>query len=173
MPSGDLPSFVAGEIFASLREYVRTTQRGTAHAGGVGYAVDELSSGRESFSPDASYYDRPRPANSMRFVVGAPNFAAEVRSENDYTPTADREIADKRADYFAAGTQVVWDRSAQANGNVVSGHRPKHAHRLPRRRHRQRRARGSRLDGRRGRASFVLTSTAVPAGDEVASCETV
>ena len=36
-------------------------------------------------------------------------FAAEVRSENDYGPNAERELADKRKDYFAAGTVVVWD----------------------------------------------------------------
>ena len=45
----------------------------------------------------------------MRFFEGAPVFAAEVRSENDYGPNAEREIAQKIADYFAAGTQVVWD----------------------------------------------------------------
>ena len=45
----------------------------------------------------------------MKFYEGAPVFAAEVRSEHDYGPAADREIVDKRADYFAAGTQVVWD----------------------------------------------------------------
>ena len=45
----------------------------------------------------------------MRFFEGAPAFAAEVRSENDYGPNAEREIARKIADYFAAGTQVVWD----------------------------------------------------------------
>jgi Uma2 family endonuclease len=36
-------------------------------------------------------------------------FAVEVRSEGDYGPKAEREMATKRADYFAAGTQVVWD----------------------------------------------------------------
>ena len=36
-------------------------------------------------------------------------FAVEVRSENDYGPRAEREIAAKRADYFAARTLVVWD----------------------------------------------------------------
>jgi Uma2 family endonuclease len=45
----------------------------------------------------------------MRFLDGAPLFAVEVRSENDYGPKAEREIAAKRADYFLAGTQVVWD----------------------------------------------------------------
>ena len=36
-------------------------------------------------------------------------FAVEVRSEGDYGPRAEREMAAKRADYFAAGTLVVWD----------------------------------------------------------------
>ena len=45
----------------------------------------------------------------MRFVQGAPAFAVEVRSEHDNGPTADREYAAKRRDYFAAGTIVVWD----------------------------------------------------------------
>jgi Uma2 family endonuclease len=45
----------------------------------------------------------------MKFLVGAPIFAAEVRSENDYGPAAERKMAAKRADYFAAGTLVVWD----------------------------------------------------------------
>lgn len=45
----------------------------------------------------------------MRFVEGAPTLAAEVRSENDYGPAAEIDIAAKRADYFQAGTLVVWD----------------------------------------------------------------
>jgi Uma2 family endonuclease len=45
----------------------------------------------------------------MRFLEGAPVFAVEVRSENDYGPDAEDAIAKKRADYFAAGTLVVWD----------------------------------------------------------------
>ena len=45
----------------------------------------------------------------MRFVDGPPAFAVEVRSENDYGGAADDEYADKRADYFEAGTICVWD----------------------------------------------------------------
>jgi hypothetical protein len=33
----------------------------------------------------------------------------EVRSKNDYGDAAGAEMATKRADYFAASTQVVWD----------------------------------------------------------------
>jgi Uma2 family endonuclease len=45
----------------------------------------------------------------MRFLEGAPIFAVEVRSEYDYGPAAERAMAEKRADYFACGTLVVWD----------------------------------------------------------------
>ena len=45
----------------------------------------------------------------MKFGQGAPVFAVEVRSEGDYGPQAERQISAKRADYFAAGTLVVWD----------------------------------------------------------------
>lgn len=109
MSSGDLPGAVALEIAVSLREYARRSGQGNARADGVGYLIPELPSGRESFSPDASYYAGPRPRNRMRFVDGPPTFAVEVRSENDYTPAADLEYEAKRADYFLAGTLVVWD----------------------------------------------------------------
>jgi Uma2 family endonuclease len=109
VPSGDAPSDAAFEIAVSLRGYAKAVGRGVAKADGVGYAVAKLPSGRESFSPDASYYVGARPVNRMRFIKGAPNFAAEVRSENDYGDAAELKMAAKRADYFAAGTLVVWD----------------------------------------------------------------
>jgi Uma2 family endonuclease len=45
----------------------------------------------------------------MRFLEGAPVFAVEVRSEADYGPKAEQGLTQKRADYFATGTLVVWD----------------------------------------------------------------
>jgi Uma2 family endonuclease len=45
----------------------------------------------------------------MKFFEGAPAFAVEVRSEGDYGPKAERDMTQKRADYFSAGTLVVWD----------------------------------------------------------------
>jgi Uma2 family endonuclease len=45
----------------------------------------------------------------MKFVSGAPTFAVEVRSEGDYDQAAEAAMAAKRADYFQAGTSVVWD----------------------------------------------------------------
>lgn len=61
---------------------------------------------RKSFSPDAAFYSGPM---TMKFLEGAPIFAAEVRSEGDYGTAAEQEMARRRADYFAAGTLVVWD----------------------------------------------------------------
>ena len=75
----------------------------------LGFAIPRLLSGRESFSPDAGYYAGELPSNDMRFISGPPTFAVEVRSENDYDAGAEVEMAAKRADYFAAGTLVVWD----------------------------------------------------------------
>src|SRR5437879_13577044 len=109
MATGRKPSRVAFRIARSLDDYAMQVGKGEAYADNLGYAVAELPSGRESFSPDASYYDGPLPANPMRFIEGPPTFAAEVRSENDYSPAAAIEIADKRADYFAAGTELVSD----------------------------------------------------------------
>ena len=45
----------------------------------------------------------------MKPVPGTPTLAVEVRSDCDYGPAAERDMAAKRADYFAAGTLVVWD----------------------------------------------------------------
>ncbi len=109
MATGHRPSEIAGEIFVSLRAHIRDTGHGKAFTDTLGYAVPELSSGRESFSPDASYYDGPLPRNEMDFIPDPPTFAAEVRSKTDYGPAAERDMAEKRGDYFEAGTRVVWD----------------------------------------------------------------
>jgi Uma2 family endonuclease len=109
MASGFLPSRVASRIARRLGEYADQVGRGEVHGATLAYAVPGLPSGRESFSPDTSYYDGPLPADPMRFIDGPPTFAVEVRSENDYGPAADAEYAAKRDDYFQAGTSVVWD----------------------------------------------------------------
>ncbi len=54
----------------------------------------------------------------MKFYDGAPAFAVEVKSEGDYRVPAERAMAVKRADYFAACTQVVWDVDL-LSGDVV------------------------------------------------------
>lgn len=103
-PTGDMPARSGGSIYISLRRHEGRTP-GRAYPDNVGFTVD--LSNRGSFSPDASWYIGP-PAG-MRFLEGAPVFAVEVRGENDYGACAENAMAEKRSDYFAAGTQVVWD----------------------------------------------------------------
>ena len=114
--TGDEPSSAGFEIAARLREYARTMQRGRAYPDGTGFHVHLPH--RESFSPNAAYYVGPR--TGMRFLEGAPVFAVEVRSEYDYGPAAERAMRDKRADYFACGTLVVWDVDLQSEDVIKS-----------------------------------------------------
>ena len=105
-PTGGLPGRAAGRIYRSLDDYERETGRGYAFPDNVGFLVN--LPGRRSFSPDAAFWIGQLPQGGQ-FLKGAPAFAAEVRSENDYGPEAELALAHKRADYFAAGTLVVWD----------------------------------------------------------------
>src|SRR5262249_7386505 len=66
-------------------------------------------------------YFGPYPENPRDFMPGPPTFAVEVRGEADYTPAAGAERAAKRADYFQAGTPVVWDVDPLAE--VVTAYR--------------------------------------------------
>lgn len=110
MATGHRPNVVAGRIFRSLADYADTPGRGTAYTDSMGFALPRrLPSGRQSFSPDVALHFGPPPVNQMKFADGSPTFAVEVRSEGNYGPAAETEMADKRADYFLAGTQVVWD----------------------------------------------------------------
>jgi Uma2 family endonuclease len=112
--SGLRPIRAAGEIFVSLRDYERRTHSGYAIGDNAGFVVNLPN--RMSFSPDAAFYTGPW--TDMKFMQGAPLFAVEVRSEWDYGKDAEREIAAKRADYFAAGTLVVWDVDLQSEDVV-------------------------------------------------------
>lgn len=109
MPTGRRPNLIAGRIYRSLAGHVEALGQGEAYTDNMGFAVPELSSGRQSFSPDVSYFVGPFPSNEMRFIEGPPTFAVEVRGEGDRGSAAEAEMAAKRADYFEAGTQVVWD----------------------------------------------------------------
>jgi Uma2 family endonuclease len=104
-PTGDAPNYAAGEIFVSLRAHARRMGTGRAVTDNAGFRVSLPN--RESFSPDAAFHTGP--SSGMKFFDGAPVFAVEVRSESEYGHKADERIAEKRADYFAAGTLCLWD----------------------------------------------------------------
>jgi Uma2 family endonuclease len=104
-PTGGLHGYAVGQIVVSLCDYARRTKSGYAFGDNVGFVVNLPN--RRSFSPDAAFWTGDR--LTSKFLDGAPVFAVEIRSEGDYGATAERALAAKRADYFAAGTLVVWD----------------------------------------------------------------
>lgn len=94
-----------GAILYSLHHYSKQTRVGCPFSTTVAFVVDLPH--RQSISPSASYYVGP--SAGMGFPIGAPMFAVETRNLQDYGPQVEIERAAKRADYFAAGTRVVWD----------------------------------------------------------------
>jgi Uma2 family endonuclease len=102
--TGGLPHYAARESTLSLAAYEKTIRDGFAIGDNAVFIVNLPH--RKSFSPDAGFYIGEI---TMKFFQGAPVFAVEVRSEGDYGPRAEREMAKKREDYFAAGTLIVWD----------------------------------------------------------------
>jgi Uma2 family endonuclease len=102
-PTGDDHNSAALNIGTSLKLHQR------AHGGGRPYTdgASFILSSTRTVSPDVAWYLGPR--TGPDYLKGAPLLAVEIRSKSNYGPTAEREMAWKRADYFAAGTQVVWD----------------------------------------------------------------
>lgn len=114
MPTGFRPGRIGGRIYRGLDDHAAATGRGVALPDNVGFVVPELASGRRSFAPDAAYFAGPLPDDGMDFLEGPPTLAVEVRSKGDYGPAAEAELSAKRADYFEAGTAVVWDVDPRA-----------------------------------------------------------
>lgn len=119
MSTGDEPATAAANILVSLKLYQRQTAFGRAYSDNTGFLVNLPH--RKSFSPDASFYVGNRAG--MKFLQGAPIFAVEVRSENDYGKQSEKAIREKRDDYFAAGTEVVWDVDLLSEDVIKSYHR--------------------------------------------------
>ena len=105
MATGWKPNKAAGRIYRSLGNYEDEHGGGVAVTDNAGFVVKLPH--RESFSPDVAWHTGRD--TGMKFLEGAPLFAVEVRSENDYGRTAEREMAAKRDDYFATGALIVWD----------------------------------------------------------------
>jgi Uma2 family endonuclease len=114
-PTGYTPGRAGLVITMSLDRYSRRKKLGHVVPDNVGFVVKLPD--RLSFSPDAAFFTQKPPRN-LRFVEGAPAFAVEVRSGGDYGPVAEKRLADKRRDYFTAGTLVVWDVDLRGKDTV-------------------------------------------------------
>jgi Uma2 family endonuclease len=104
-PSGGTASIAAGAIQFSLVMHRKERGGGVVFGSTVAYLVDLPH--RKSLCPDASWYTGPSAGTG--FPPVAPVFAAEVRDDINYEEAYEDRFTAKRADYFAAGTQVVWD----------------------------------------------------------------
>jgi Uma2 family endonuclease len=112
-PAGGRHWYVSSLIAASLNTFAQRHGIQGFGGGDNGGLLVNLPH-RRSFSPDAAFYQGKLTAD---FLEGAPLFAVEIRSKEDYGPAAERRLAAKRDDYFAAGTLVVWD--VDLDGEVV------------------------------------------------------
>jgi Uma2 family endonuclease len=104
-PMGGRDGHVTGRLLGRLMNY-EDEQGGYALGSNLAFIVDLPH--RRSFTPRAAFMFAVT-TEEHDFLVGAPLFAVEVRGKDDYSPDGDAAYAAKRADYFAAGTQVVWD----------------------------------------------------------------
>ena len=93
-PTGGVPGRTAGNIYVSLREYERRVGGGNAFPDNVGFIVNLPN--RRSVSPDAAFFKGE--LRGGLFLEGAPVFAVEVRSTDDYGPAAELKMTQKRAD---------------------------------------------------------------------------
>ena len=118
-PTGFEPGRAGFNTASRLKDYERLTKKGYAIPDNIGFKVNLPN--RKSFSPDAAFHVGEK--TGMKFLEGAPLFAVEVRSENDYGAKAEERIKEKRHDYFAAGTEIVWDVDLLSDDVVKSYHR--------------------------------------------------
>ena len=108
--SSGLHGFACLRIAASLLATSSKRNADTRSATAVGFIVNLPH--RRSFGPDVAFCTQPL---TDRFVEGAPLFAVEVRSHDEYGPAAERAMAEKRSDYFAAGARCVGRRYAEGS----------------------------------------------------------
>lgn len=104
-PSGHRPARAAGKILISLHMHMERHGGGEGFGARLAYIVDLPH--RQAICPDVSWYTGS--TAGVGYPRGAPIFAVEVRDWIDHGDEAERRMAAKRADYFAAGTLVVWD----------------------------------------------------------------
>jgi Uma2 family endonuclease len=113
-PSACATARAGGSILISLDQYRNLHGGGYPFGAKLAYIIDLPH--RQAISPDVSWYTGSR--WGAGFPRGAPAFAAEVREVSEYGEEAERRMAAKRADYFAAGTRVVWDVDVLREGVV-------------------------------------------------------
>jgi Uma2 family endonuclease len=103
-PPGGLHGYLAGRLAARLADHVERLGLGTVLVE-AGYLLQrEPDTVR---GPDVSFISAARlPPERLpeHFIAGAPDLAIEILSPGDRWP----KVEEKIADYFGAGTRLVW-----------------------------------------------------------------
>lgn len=105
-PAGAVHHIVGGALFAQLWAYVEAHGLGDAFMDNVGYYLPIPGRKRDTVrAPDVSFVAAGRLAEVPRgFLRLAPDLAVEVLSPENTAADMDARMAD----YFAAGTRLLW-----------------------------------------------------------------
>lgn len=104
-PTGTEHGEVTMELAAPLHRYVKLNKLGRVYAAETGFKLE--SDPDTVRAPDIAFVraERIQATGSMQgYGEGAPDLAVEVLSPGN----TKREMAEKVADYFAAGARLVW-----------------------------------------------------------------
>ncbi len=104
-PTGDEHGYIAGEVSAELRNYVKANGLGRAYAAETGFKI--YSDPDTVRAPDAAFVSRERLEAQGKvmqgFRPGAPDLAVEVVSPND----THSEVVEKALEWLEAGCKMV------------------------------------------------------------------
>lgn len=105
-PAGAVHHIIGGALFAQLWAYVEAHGLGDAFMDNVGYYLPIPGRDRDTVrAPDVSFVAAERLTEIPRgFLRLAPDFAVEVLSPENTAAEMDARMAD----YFAAGTRLLW-----------------------------------------------------------------
>ena len=102
-PSSDRSGWIAGEVFARLRDHVRSQNLGWAFPPETGFVL--FADRATVRSPDAAFVRSDRlPGFTDRFVPLAPDLAVEVLSPSDRMVDAMSKVTM----YLQAAVRLVW-----------------------------------------------------------------
>lgn len=104
-PAGEEHSQVEGNIYATLRMFVRSQKLGRVYTGDAGFLLEENPDTVRA--PDVAFVRSSRTSAEPHkgYFPGPPDLAVEIRSTKDRP----KEIATKIEDYLRLGVVVVWD----------------------------------------------------------------
>lgn len=113
MSTGRKPNRVAFRIARSLDDHAAQIGVGEAYTDNMGYEIPILPSGRESFSPDASYHKGPFPLNPMDLSAAPqasrPTYAAKMIMGRRQTRSLLRNVpTTSRPGPRSFGTSIRW-----------------------------------------------------------------